>query len=215
MVIPWFQRGRLALVKIRLPDEWREQSPSRAVRRSTWKPSATRPASSAIPAPRHPPRPPAGIVTEGEFDALCLGEALGELAAVVTLGSASARPAPGILGSMLAAVPWFIATDQDTAGEKAAAGWPASARRVRPPGSFKDWTEAKAGGVDLARWWQDILAGIDRPPLFTWDELARWRWGPAVGDLTPGIDRSRRPILPPDIRPSGGPGPRIGGEHPQ
>ncbi len=83
---------------------------------------------------------------EGEFDALCLGEALGELAAVVTLGSASARPGPGILGPMLPAVLWFIATDADEAGDKAAAGWPARARRVRPPEPFKDWTEAHQGG---------------------------------------------------------------------
>ena len=31
-------------------------------------------------------------MTEGEFDALLLGQALGDLAAVVTLGSASAKP---------------------------------------------------------------------------------------------------------------------------
>jgi hypothetical protein len=46
--------------------------------------------------------------------------------------------------------------------------------------------------MDLARWWRDILAGIDRPPLFSWPELARWRWGGA--DEAPGIDNpGRRP----------------------
>jgi hypothetical protein len=105
---------------------------------------------------------------------------------VVTLGSASNGPTPGILARMLAAPRWFIATDADEAGDKAAAGWPARARRVRPP-DVKDWTEAKAAGVDLARWWRDILAGVNRPPLFTWDELAAWRWGPGVDDPTPGV----------------------------
>src|SRR5207245_510966 len=84
---------------------------------------------------------------------------------------------------------WFVAHDGDEAGDKAAAGWPARGRRVRPPVG-KDWTDAKAAGVDLARWWRDIMAGVDRPALFTWDELARWRWGGA--DETPGIDNPGR-----------------------
>lgn len=169
--VPWFAGGRLALVKIRQPDGRRPKyaeayrDPSRL---------ACYPGPEAI----RPGRPL--ILTEGEFDALALGEALEDLAAVVTLGGASVAPGPAILGAMLAAAPWFAATDADDAGDKAAARWPSRARRVRPPGSFKDWTEAKAAGIDLARWWRDILAGIDRPPLFTWDELAPLRWGGAT-----------------------------------
>jgi DNA primase len=184
-VIPWFNRDRLALVKVRQPDGRRPKyaeafrDPSRLV-------------CYPSPATVRPGRPL--VAVEGEFDALALGEALGELAAVVTLGSASQRPGPGILGRMLAAAPWFVATDRDEAGDKAAAGWPARARRVRPPGSFKDWTEARQGGVDLARWWSDFLAGIDRPPLFTWPELSRMRGKGA--DAAPGIDNpGRRPSL--------------------
>jgi hypothetical protein len=182
VVIPWFASGRLALVKIRQPDGRRPKyaeafrDPARLV---------CYPGPEAIRAGRPL------VVVEGEFDALCLGEALGELAAVVTLGSASARPEAANLVWMLSAAPWFIATDADPAGDKAASGWPARARRVRPPEPFKDWTEAKAAGVDLARWWRDILAGIERPPLFTWNDLAGSRWGPALTDGGgPGIDRS-------------------------
>jgi hypothetical protein len=91
---------------------------------------------------------------------------------------------------MTAARRWFVATDGDEAGDKAAAGWPARARRVRPPGRFKDWTEAAQAGLDLARWWRDILAGVDRPPLFSWPELAGWRWGGA--DEATGIDNPGR-----------------------
>lgn len=179
VVIPWFVGPRLALVKIRQPDGRRPKyaeafrDPARLV---------------CYPGPKavRPGRPL--IVAEGEFDCLALGEALGELAAVVTLGSASARPEPRALGVMLAAPRWFIATDADPAGDKAADGWPARARRIRPPAPFKDWTEAKADGVDLARWWRDILAGIACPTLFTWDEVRHLRWGPAIGDPTPGID---------------------------
>src|SRR5262249_57514502 len=87
-----------------------------------------------------------GVGVEGELDSLCLAQELGDMAAVVTLGGASARPTAAILTRMLAAVPWFVATDGDGAGDGSAAAWPARARRVRPPEPFKDWTEAQAGG---------------------------------------------------------------------
>jgi hypothetical protein len=86
---------------------------------------------------------------------LLLGQELADLAAVVTLGSASARPDTGILAALLIASPWFVATDGDSAGDRAADGWPARARRVRPPA--KDWTDAYMAGVDLRRWWHERI----------------------------------------------------------
>ena len=80
---------------------------------------------------------------------------------------------------MLAAAPWFIATDADEAGDKAASGWPAEADPRSAARAFKDWTEAAQAGVNLRRWWSDRLGGTEAPALFTWDELAAWRWGPA------------------------------------
>src|SRR5262249_52122447 len=129
------------------------------------------------------------VVVEGEFDALCLGESLGGLASVITLGSASARPTGAILGRLLQAAPWYVATDADPAGDGSANTWPGSTRRVRPPGQYKDWTDARQGGVDLARWWGEVRAGNPSPPLFTWEELSRWRWGPALEDAAdPRLD---------------------------
>jgi hypothetical protein len=177
-VLPWFASGRLALVKIRRPGGRRPKyaeafrDPARFV---------CYPGPEAI----HPGRPL--VITEGELDALCLGEALEELAAVVTLGSASARPGAAALGPMLAGSPWFIATDRDEAGDQAAVSWPARARRVRPPAPFEDWTEARQGRVDLRRWLSDRFGRNEAPPLFSWDELAGWRWGPAQDFPTPGI----------------------------
>ena len=171
---PVVPRGsRLALVKLRQPEgyapKYREvfRDPARLV---------------CYPGPEviEPGRPL--VVTEGELDALLLGQELRDLAAVVTIGSASARPAPAILGSLLPAAPWYVGTDADEAGDTAASGWPASARRVRPPGPFKDWTEARQGGMELRRWWIDRLGGNEAPPLFSWDELAALRWGPARDD---------------------------------
>jgi hypothetical protein len=187
IVIPWYAGGRLALVKVRQPEGRRPKYAE--VYRDRARHSGIYPGIEAI-------RPGCPlIIVEGDFDELLLGQELGDLAAVVTLGSASIRPEPAILGRMLAASPWYIAMDNDPAGDKSAAAWPGTTRRARPPGSFKDWTEAKAGGVDLARWWRDVLAGVEQPPLFTWPELAALRWDGA--DETAGIvidrpDRDRR-----------------------
>ena len=127
------------------------------------------------------------MIVEGEFDAALLGQELANLAAVVTLGSASARPEGSIYLAMLSAPFWYVATDADNAGDNAASGWPARARRVRPPAPCKDWTEAFQYPVNLRRWWTDRLGGIEVPPLSTWDELALRRWGPADSNSTSGI----------------------------
>jgi hypothetical protein len=178
-VIPWFNGERLALVKIRQPDGY--QRKYMEVFRDSSR-LVCYPGPNTI---RHG-RPL--VIVEGEFDALVLGEALAGLTAVVTLGSAGNRPDPRALNVMLASPRWSIATDRDEAGDNAADGWPARARRVKPPEPYKDWTEAKQGRVNLRRWWQDILAGIERPRLFTWDDLKEWRWGTALTDGgEPGI----------------------------
>jgi hypothetical protein len=127
------------------------------------------------------------VIVEGEFDALLLGHEVAGLASVATLGGASNRPGVELMGLMLASHPWLIATDGDAAGDRAAKGWPARAKRVRPPGNFKDWTEARQASVDVRRWWADRLAGIEPPELFSWTELSAWRWGAAIGDPTPGL----------------------------
>ena len=83
---------------------------------------------------------------------------------------------------MLAAAPWFIATDADKSGDKAAEKWPARAIRVRPPEPFKDWTEAAQAGVNLRCWWLPRLGGTEA----LWNHLDAQRWGPALNDPNPG-----------------------------
>ncbi len=165
--IPWFDADRLALVKIR-QSEGRKPKYAQAFQ--------DRPRIFPSPQAVRPGRPL--VVVEGEFDALLLGQELGDRAAVVTLGSASARPAPDILGAMLTASPWYVATDADKAGDNAATGWPARTRRVRPPEPFGDWTEAHQGGIDLRCWWLPRLGG----DAALWEELTARRWGPALSD---------------------------------
>ena len=178
IVIPWFDGDRLALAKIRQPEGSRPKY-AEAFRDRP----AIFPGHAAIP----PGRPL--VVVEGEFDALLLGQELADRAIVVTLGSASGRPSPDLLAPLLALSPWFLATDADEAGDRAAEAWPAArSRRVRPPSPFKDWTEAVLGwpglgGVDLHRWWSDRLSGIDHPELFTWDDLSTWRWADEKAEI--------------------------------
>jgi DNA primase len=122
IVIPWTERDRLTVVKIRQPEG---KTPKYA--------EAYRDRPTLFPGPSvvRPGKPL--IIVEGEFDALLLGQELADLAAVVTLGSASARPEGSTYLAMLPAPTWYVATDADDAGDKAASGWPARARRVRPP----------------------------------------------------------------------------------
>ncbi len=199
VVLSWWHGSTLALVKLRPPAWWRERFPEDnrppkyiEAYRNPAAPPGIYPGPEAI----RPGRPL--VIAEGEFDALLLAQELSDLAAVVTLGSASGRPDDAILGAMLPAWPRFVATDADDAGDKSADAWPASFRRVRPPtlrphpdgGEDRpktDWTDLAGFGVDLRRWWGDILAGNARPPLFTWPELAALRWGPSADDPTPGI----------------------------
>ena len=81
IVIPWLDGDRLAMVKIRQPEgskpKYAEALPRPA--RALSRPSVVRTGKPLV-------------VTEGEFDALLLGQDLGDLAAVVTLGSASSQP---------------------------------------------------------------------------------------------------------------------------
>ena len=173
IVIPWLDGERLTMVKIRQP-EGRKPKYAESFR--------DHPAIYPAPSVVRPGKPL--IVTEGEFDALLLGQELAELGAVVTLGSASARPERSTYLAMLPAPTWFIATDADDAGDKAASEWPARARRVRPPAPHKDWGEVHAAGFNLIRYiWGGILPRTRTP----WEVLETHRWGPAVGDPDPGI----------------------------
>jgi hypothetical protein len=129
------------------------------------------------------------VIAEGEFDALLLGQELGELAAVVTLGSSSSiRSEAAILALMRPAPVWYLATDADEAGDSAASGWPPRARRVKPPAPAKDWTEAAQFGVNLRRWWIDRLGGIEIPKRSTCDELVERHGSGIAIDGTPRSD---------------------------
>lgn len=181
ITIPWFDGPDLGMVNVRRPDG---SDPRYMALRGSHR-GGLYPGPHAI-VPGLPV-----VIVEGEIDRLLLAQELADLASVVTLGGASESPTTAVREAMLPAWPWYVATDADEAGDKAADRWPASARRVRPPGVFKDWGEAHSGGLGLRRWWSALLAGDEAPPVFTWEELSTLRWDSAVGDSTPGIDVPR------------------------
>ena len=129
IVVPWFTGNAPTLVKVRQFRGWNPKYAEVYRDRSRW--SGLYPGPEAI----RPGLPL--VIVEGEFDARLLGQELAALASVVTLGSASSHPGPDLFGKMLVAAPWFIATDSDPAGDRAASEWPPSARRVRPPATSR------------------------------------------------------------------------------
>ena len=158
---PVVRGDRLALVKVRQPEGRRPKYAE--VYRNPERP----PTLYLSPETIRPGRPV--VITEGEFDALMLGQALGELAAVVTLGSASGRPA------RTSWPPWppprgtSPPTRTRPGTRPPPRGTPTLGRVASGPRSVKDWTEAgtdapgTAGtALNLPRWWGDD-PGRSRP----------------------------------------------------
>ena len=144
ITIPWFGPEGLELVKVRPFDPGRPRYVEVYRRRPTVYPGM---------APEEMSGCGAVVLVEGEIDALVLGQALDGLATVFTLGSASMRPTPEVLEALISVTWLFLATDADEAGDRAAAGWPGRALRVRPPAPHKDWGDAHMAGMDLRAWW--------------------------------------------------------------
>lgn len=103
---------------------------------------------------------PVAVICEGELDALLLWQEAGDLADVVALGSATARPHPHFLTHLVTARRWLVATDRDRAGEQGAAWWEEFSRRVRRvrPLQGNDLTEFAQAGGDLRAWVEFRLA---------------------------------------------------------
>jgi hypothetical protein len=165
ITIPWFDGDRLVLVKVRQPDC-----------RTPKYGEAFRDRPTIYPAPSMVQVGKPVVICEGEFDALLLGQQIGDMVHVITLGSASNRPLGPVLDAMLAAPTWYLALDGDQAGDKSAAAWPARARRIRPPDPHKDWGEVHQAGRNLIRYiWGGILPRAHTP----WEVLETVRWGMA------------------------------------
>ena len=102
------------------------------------------------------------LIVEGEFDAMLLWQEVGDLADVLTLGSASGSLADRWLPALIGFERFWIATDDDEAGRQAAEYWEEltgdRVQRVLPEG--KDVTDAWQRGRDLRAWASTFLTSI-------------------------------------------------------
>ncbi len=123
------------------------------------------------------------LATEGEFDALLAWQAVGDLANVTTLGSASnvARPKGSASRVIDEHAALLIATDHDKAGDKAAEAFramaPRKCRRLVLPGGG-DIGDFVLNGGNLRSWLKGEFARLGlRPPTFARtipDPIARY-----------------------------------------
>ncbi|MEM7031775.1 MAG: hypothetical protein AAF629_19630, partial [Chloroflexota bacterium] len=100
------------------------------------------------------------FVTEGEFDTIALHSQISDLAAVITLGSKTAKLANYWLPHLLGIRHYYIATDANE-DEQAANYWldlvGNRGKRVLPPGGCKDVCDAVIAGYDLRAWAMAII----------------------------------------------------------
>jgi hypothetical protein len=109
------------------------------------------------------------VVVEGEFDTLLLWQELGEMIDVLSLGSATGRLHDRWVAALLPIRRFWIATDADAEGEDAARYWleltGERGKRVLPPASAKDVTEAWQAGADLNGWLRGLLGQQGARPV--------------------------------------------------
>jgi len=95
------------------------------------------------------------MIVESELDGLLLNQEAGDLAGVVAMGSATAKPDTATHDRLTRAELILVSLDSDDAGAKAAAFWLATyggkAKRW-PTIKGKDASEAWANGLDLRTW---------------------------------------------------------------
>ena len=103
----------------------------------------------------------AAVIVESELDGLLLNQEAGDLAGVVVMGSAQAKPDTATHDRLTVAAVILVSLDSDDAGARAAwAFWPATyGKRAKrwPSIKGKDASDARLNGLDLREW---VVAGI-------------------------------------------------------
>lgn len=101
------------------------------------------------------------VIVESDLDGLLLNQEAGDLAGVVAMGSAQAKPDRIIHAALMAAAVILVSLDGDRAGAKASwTFWPdtyGSKVKRWPCIKGKDPSEARQNGLDIRSW---IIAGI-------------------------------------------------------
>ena len=118
----------------------------------------------------------AAVIVESELDGLLLNQEAGDLAAVVAMGSAQAKPDAITHEALTKAEMILIALDNDDAGAKASWHfWPETyGAKVKrwPPIRGKDPSEAWRNGLNIRSW---VLAGlpVHTPPAMPLEATER------------------------------------------
>jgi DNA primase len=156
LVIPTTAGGDLIRLKIRRPAAEADPEHGGFGPRYYFVPGSSRAVMRIGDAAR------AYVVVESELDALLIAQEAGELAGVIALGTAGAKPDAETAAQLAAAAAILVALDFDEAGERASAWWLAHYRQaVRwPPAAGKDPGEFFRA-VDVRAW---VLAGL--PPAW-------------------------------------------------
>ncbi|MFZ2399634.1 MAG: CHC2 zinc finger domain-containing protein [Smithella sp.] len=148
LVIPWVVNGGVHRLRIRRSDP---DDGARYVIAS---------GSSMAPATWNLERA-AAVIVESELDGLLLNQEVGDLCAVMALGTATAKPDTATHSALKAAAVLLVALDTDEAGAKASwRFWPdtyGKAARRWPTVKGKDASEARLNGLDLRAW---VIAGL-------------------------------------------------------
>jgi hypothetical protein len=153
ILIPCEVAGNVWYLKVRRPTGQPKYIHARGGRRALYMADTLSGASVAI-------------FTEGEFDARLLWQEAGDVAGVVTLGSAGNRLDVATWGLYLLPVVYrLLAYDIDDAGARGAQSldWLRNARRIAPPYApgEKDLTDYHKGGGDLRAWLLQEVAESD------------------------------------------------------
>ncbi len=136
------------------------------------------------------------VIVEGELNALILGQALLDVAAVVSVGDAGNVPGTQALAAMATARRWYLAFDPDKAGDKGRDKLAETYRRARllptpwgDRGDKYDLNDAYRDGEDLAAWVIPHLGPEDPEARVTWALHHTARLDKAIIAADPALPR--------------------------
>lgn len=153
VVIPWYISNGIYHVKVRLFEDWGDDTP-KYIRIRGGKPTLyglnCLEGRDTV------------VICEGELDAVLLHQEVGDLIDAVAIGPKNSKPAISYLFNLVSASRWLVALDTDA--ELESRKWcrfSKRARRIRVPYG-KDVTEFYQSGGDLRAWVKSHLRAVDQ-----------------------------------------------------
>ncbi len=145
LVIPKVKNGRVVRIRFRRFSD--DPPPYYILQGSDMSPLVINPNTRAF------------VIIESELDAIAVASAASDLAGVVALGSAQAKPGEDLIRILRRAACILVALDYDSAGKKARWFWKNTFPNAKRWSPFlgKDPGESYKAGVDLRSW---VIAGL-------------------------------------------------------